>query len=142
MNAAPTLDIGRGQGPQRQGDLRESQVGQMPRFERLNPRVERGHCGQAYYQLSRSVRYRACLPLRCSSSLMEDWMRILRMSIVPVLVVLTAFPSFAAAEQRHAVAPAALAAAVANHSAKQDAARPSIHQALSRPEVIEIAART
>ena len=69
-------------------------------------------------------------------------MRILRMSIVPVLVVLTAFPSFAAAEQRHAVAPAALAAAVANHAAKQDADRESIRQALSRPEVIEIAART
>lgn len=69
-------------------------------------------------------------------------MRILRMSIVPVLVVLTAFPSFAAAEPRHAVAPAALAAAVANHAAKQDADRESIHQALSRPEVIEIAART
>jgi hypothetical protein len=73
---------------------------------------------------------------------MEDWMRILRMSIVPVLVVLTAFPSFAAAEQRHAVTPAALSAAVANHAAKQDADRESIHQALSRPEVIEIAART
>ena len=69
-------------------------------------------------------------------------MRILRMSIVPVLVVLTAFPSFAAAEQRHAVAPSALAAAVANHAAKQDADRESIRQALSRPEVIEIAART
>jgi hypothetical protein len=73
---------------------------------------------------------------------MEDWMRILRMSIVPVLVVLTAFPSFAAAERRHAVAPAALAAAVANHAAKQDADRESIRQALSRPEVVEIAART
>lgn len=68
-------------------------------------------------------------------------MRILRMSIVPVLVVLTAFPSFAVAEQRHAVAPAALAAAVANHAAKQDADRESIRQALSRPEVIEIAAK-
>jgi len=69
-------------------------------------------------------------------------MRILRMSIVPVLVILTAFPSFAAAEPRHAVAPAALAVAVANHAAKQDADRQSIHQALSRPEVIEIAAKT
>jgi hypothetical protein len=73
---------------------------------------------------------------------MEDWMRILRMSIVPVLVVLTAFPSFAAAEQRHAVAPAALAAAVSNHAAKQDADRESIRQALGRPDVIEIAAKT
>jgi len=69
-------------------------------------------------------------------------MRILRMSIVPLLVIVTALPSFAAAEQRHAVAPAALAAAVANHAAKQDADRESIHQALSRPEVIEVAART
>ena len=69
-------------------------------------------------------------------------MRKLRMSIVPMLVVLTAFPSFAAAEQRHAVAPSALAAAVAGHAAKQDADRESIRQALSRPEVMDIAART
>ena len=69
-------------------------------------------------------------------------MRILRMSIVQVLVVFTAFPSIAAAEQRHAVAPSALAAAVANHAAKEDADRESIRQALSRPEVTEIAART
>ena len=40
------------------------------------------------------------------------------------------------------MAPAALAAAVANHAAKQDADRESIHQALSRPEVIDVAART
>jgi hypothetical protein len=73
---------------------------------------------------------------------MEVWMRTLRMSIVPVLVVLTGFPSLAAADDRHAVAPAALAAAVANHSAKQDADRESIRQALSRPEVRDIAART
>ena len=73
---------------------------------------------------------------------MEDWMRTLRMSIVPVLIVLTGFPSFAAADEPHAVAPAALAAAVANHSANQDADRESIRQALSRPEVREIAAKT
>ena len=69
-------------------------------------------------------------------------MRMLRMSIVPALVALIAFPSLAAAEQRHAVAPAALAAAVAGHTAKQDADRVSIRQALARPEVSEIAAKT
>ena len=73
---------------------------------------------------------------------MEDWMRTLRMSIVPVLVALTAFPSLAAADERQAVAPAALAAAVAGHTAKQDADRDSIRQALARPEASEIAART
>ena len=69
-------------------------------------------------------------------------MRILRMSIVPLLVVFTALPSLAAAEQRHAVAPATLAAAVADYAAKQDADRESIRQALSHPEAVEIAART
>jgi hypothetical protein len=73
---------------------------------------------------------------------MEDRMRMLRLSIVPVLVVLTGFPSLAAAAQKHAVTPGAIAAAVANHSAKQDADRESIRQALSRPEVREIAAKT
>jgi hypothetical protein len=69
-------------------------------------------------------------------------MRMLRMSIASVMVVLTGFPSLEAAGQRHAVAPAALAAAVANHTAKQDADRESIRQALSRPEVRDIAAKT
>jgi hypothetical protein len=73
---------------------------------------------------------------------MEDWMRMLRLSIVPVLVVLAGFPPPAAAGQKHAVAPATLAAAVANHTAKQDADRESIRQALSRSEVREIAAKT
>jgi hypothetical protein len=73
---------------------------------------------------------------------MEDWMRMLRLSIIPVLLVLIGFPSLAAAGQNHVVAPAALAAAVANHTAKEDADRQSIRQALSRPEVREIAART
>jgi len=69
-------------------------------------------------------------------------MRILRMSIVPALIALTAFPSLAAADERHAVAPAALAAAVAGHAAKQDADRESIRQVLARPEVSEIASKT
>ena len=69
-------------------------------------------------------------------------MRMLRMSIVPLLVVVTGFPSLAAAGQQHAVAPAALAAAVANHTAKQDADRESVRQALTRPEVRDVAART
>ena len=58
--------------------------------------------------------------------------------IVALLVTLTAFPYFAAAEQRHAVSPGALAAAVANHAAKQDADREAIRQALSRPDVQQV----
>ena len=69
-------------------------------------------------------------------------MRMLRLSLIPALVVVTGFPAPAAAGQQHAVAPAALAAAVANHAARQDADRESIRQALSRPEVHEIAAKT
>jgi hypothetical protein len=59
--------------------------------------------------------------------------------LVALLVTLTAFPSLAAAEQRHAVSPGALAAAVANHAAKLDADREAIRQALSRPEVQQVA---
>jgi hypothetical protein len=73
---------------------------------------------------------------------MEDWMRMLRSSIVAALVVLVGFPSLAAAGQQHAVSPAALAAAVATHAAKQDADRAAIRQALSRPEVLDLAAKT
>ena len=66
-------------------------------------------------------------------------MRMMRMSVVALLVTFTALPSLATAEQRHAVSPGALAAAVANHAAKQDADRETIRQALSRPEVQQVA---
>ena len=69
-------------------------------------------------------------------------MRILRSSIIPVLVVLTGFPSLAAAGQNHVFAPGALAAAVATHAAKQDADRESIRQALSHREVREFGTKT
>ena len=67
-------------------------------------------------------------------------MRMLRMSVVALLVTITAFPSLAAAEERHAVSRGALAAAVANHAAMQDADRDAIRQALSRPDVQQVAA--
>ena len=47
-----------------------------------------------------------------------------------------------AAGQNHAVAPGAFAAAVANYTERQDADRESIRQALRRPNVREIAAKT
>jgi hypothetical protein len=72
---------------------------------------------------------------------MEVLMRKLRKSIVAVLVVLTGFPALAAADERHAVSPAALAAAVASHAAQQEADRDAIRQALTRPEVREVAAK-
>ena len=55
-------------------------------------------------------------------------MRMLRSSIIPVLVVLTGFPSLAAAGQ--------------NHAAKQDTDRESIRQALSHQEVREFVTKT
>jgi hypothetical protein len=73
---------------------------------------------------------------------MEVWMRMFRMTVVALLVALTAFPSLASAQQRHAVSPATMAAAVADHAAQQDADRETIRQALSRPEVREIADNT
>src|SRR5262245_21312765 len=72
---------------------------------------------------------------------MEDWMTMPRLSLTPVLIVVTGFPSLAIAGQQHAVAPSAIAATVANHAAKQNADRESIREALSRPEVREIAGK-
>jgi hypothetical protein len=67
-------------------------------------------------------------------------MRMIRLSVVAVLVVLTAFPTLASANQRHAVSPSALAAAAAGHADAQEAKRESVRQALSRPEAREVAA--
>jgi len=78
-------------------------------------------------------------------------MRIVRQFLVFPLVLLTAAasPGFAAsprqsaagatAEPQHLVPPAQLAATVTDHSAQQDADRAAIRDALSRPEVRDVA---
>ena len=63
-----------------------------------------------------------------------------RFLVVPlmVLMIVSSLPRPAAAQQ-HAVDPAAVAATVTQHVAKQDADRAAIRQALSRPEVQGVA---
>ena len=56
-----------------------------------------------------------------------------------VLVMFASSPAFAG--QRHVVDPSQLAAAVDQHVAKQDADRASVHEALARPEVQQLAAK-
>ena len=57
-------------------------------------------------------------------------------------VVLFALSSFAVAQDRHAVDPAAIAGTVSQRVADQDEDRTAIHEALSRPEVRDLAAKT
>jgi ATPase subunit of ABC transporter with duplicated ATPase domains len=52
-----------------------------------------------------------------------------------------ALSTSAFAQERHAVDPAALADTVSQHVAQQDADRAAIHEALSRPEVRQMAAQ-
>ena len=67
-------------------------------------------------------------------------MRTLRQLLAaPLVLMFLAAPVFAQA--RHAVDPAALADAVSQHAAAQDADRTAIREALSRPEVRELAAK-
>ena len=69
-------------------------------------------------------------------------MQTIRKFLVVLLMFLTAMagmPSPAAAQQRHAIDPAAIAGAVGQHVATQDADRAAIRQALGRPEVQGIA---
>ena len=56
-----------------------------------------------------------------------------------ILMALAAMPASAATQQRHAVDPAAIAGAVAQHVAAQDADRAAIREALGRPEVQGVA---
>jgi hypothetical protein len=67
-------------------------------------------------------------------------MSIARKLLVVPLVALMAVsaPAFAAAQ--HVVPPAQVAAAVADHVAKQDANRATVSEALARPEVQRVAA--
>jgi hypothetical protein len=73
---------------------------------------------------------------------MEVSMRMLRQLLVAPLAVVTALSSVVFAQERHVVNPAALAGAVSQHLAKQDADRAVVREALSRPEVRELAAKT
>ena len=56
-----------------------------------------------------------------------------------VLVLMASSPAFAG--QRHVVDPTQLAAAVEQHVAKQDADRMTIHEALARPEIRDLAVK-
>ncbi|MQA30575.1 MAG: hypothetical protein GEU82_12200 [Luteitalea sp.] len=67
-------------------------------------------------------------------------MRLLRTLVVSPLLLALAFSTSAFAQERHAVPPDALAAAVSQHVAQQDVDREAIHEALARPEVREMAA--
>lgn len=55
------------------------------------------------------------------------------------LLILASSPAFA--DQQHIVAPAQVAATVADHVAQQDADRASIAAALARPDVRDVATR-
>jgi len=68
-------------------------------------------------------------------------MRSFQKLLVLPLTLLLAMSSPAFAQQQHAVDPGAVAAAVAQHIATQDADRAAVRDALARPEVREIAAR-
>ena len=68
-------------------------------------------------------------------------MSTLRKLLVSLLIGLMTMVSPALAEQRHAVDPARLAAAVEQHVAKQDADRAAVREALARPEVQAVAAK-
>jgi pyruvate/2-oxoglutarate dehydrogenase complex dihydrolipoamide acyltransferase (E2) component len=67
-------------------------------------------------------------------------MQLLRKVLVVVLAVLMGAPSVAA-DERHVLDRAALAAAVAGRAARQDADRAAVHEALARPEVRDLASR-
>lgn len=69
-------------------------------------------------------------------------MRTLRSLIAVPLTFVLAAPPLAAAQDRHAVDPSVLSQTVTEQVAKQDADRAAIREALNRPEVRELAARS
>jgi hypothetical protein len=58
------------------------------------------------------------------------------------LMLIVGLAAPARAQERHAVAPSTLAAAVTDHVATRDADRDAIREALNRPEVRAVAERT
>jgi len=68
-------------------------------------------------------------------------MPIVRKLVVMALAALIAAPSATFAQQRHVIDPAAVAASVAQHAAEQDANRAAVREALTQPQVREMAGR-
>lgn len=86
-------------------------------------------------------RYPACLSLDDFVTAMEVSMRTIRLLIVGPLVLVMGLSNSAFAQDRHAVDPSTLATAVAEHAAAQDADRAAVREALTRPEVRDVAAK-
>ena len=66
-------------------------------------------------------------------------MTTVRMLLVFTLVLLTTSASAFADQSQHVVPTAQLAATVTDHAAAQDADRASLHEALARPQVRDVA---
>lgn len=66
-------------------------------------------------------------------------MRTITTLISALLILIVGLATSARAEERHAVAPSALAAGVTDHVASRDADRAAIREALNRPEVRTVA---
>jgi hypothetical protein len=73
---------------------------------------------------------------------LEVSMRTITTLISAPLMLILGLATPAHAQERHAVAPSALAAAVTDHMAARDADRDAIREALARPEVRAVAERT
>ena len=69
-------------------------------------------------------------------------MRTITTLLATPLILILGISTAARAQDRHAVPPSALAAAVADHAATLDADRDAIREALNRPEVRAVAERT
>jgi len=69
-------------------------------------------------------------------------MRMIRFVVVTSVIAILAAAVPASADQRHAVAPQAIAQAVAGSVAQQDTDRAAIREVLARPEVANVAAAT
>jgi len=73
---------------------------------------------------------------------LEVSMRTIMTLISALLIVILGLATPARAQERHVVAPSALAAAVTDHIAARDADRDAIREALNRPEVRAVAEHT
>lgn len=69
-------------------------------------------------------------------------MRTIRALLVTVLMSTLALSPTLFAQERHAVNPSVLSQTVAQQVAQQDADRAAIHEALNRPEVRDVAAKS
>ncbi len=132
----PALHIGGRKRAKSPRHLGKAEIGQMTTLGLVQP-----YSNLVFERHWKQSRVRCLLRLRCRLR-REDSMPLTRSVVAASLTAILSLAVPASAQERHVVAPAAVAQAVVQGVAQQDTNRATINAALARPEVQQVASGT